>query len=181
MAKPKVILGITGSIAAYKAGDLVRLMSKKGWDVWVVMTTCAKQYIGPLPLQALTGNLVLHGTFAEKEQDTYSHLALAAGAAAMVVAPCSAQTLARLAYGFADDVLGATALALQAPMLVAPAMNTRMWLHPAVQENAAILAKRGVILVGPGEGDLACGETGPGRLADLDVVVAAVERAIQPA
>jgi phosphopantothenoylcysteine synthetase/decarboxylase len=181
MAKPKIILGVTGSIAAYKAGDLVRMMGKQGWDVWVVMTTCAKQYIGPLPLQALTGNPVMHGTFAEKEQDTYSHLTLSDDAAAMVVAPCSAQTLARLAYGFADDVLAATALALQAPLLVAPAMNTRMWLHPAVQENAAILTKRGVTIVGPGEGALACGTTGPGRLADLDVIVAAVARAIRSA
>ena len=86
-----------------------------------------RQYIGPLPLQALTGNPVMHGTFAEKEQDTYSHLTLSDDAAAMVVAPCSAQTLARLAYGFADDVLAATALALQAPLLVAPAMNTDVY------------------------------------------------------
>ena len=177
-ASPKVLLGVTGSIAAYKAAELARLMQKKGWDVWVVMTTCATQYVGPLTFRALTGHPVPHGGFAELEQETYTHLGLADGAAAMIVAPCSAQTLARLAHGFADDVLGCAALALDAPLLVAPAMNVRMWKNPAVQENLATLKRRGAIVVPPGKGELACGDVGEGRLADLDAIVRAVAKAI---
>jgi phosphopantothenoylcysteine decarboxylase/phosphopantothenate--cysteine ligase len=175
---PKVLLGVTGSIAAYKAAELARLMQKQGWDVWVVMSACATQYIGPLTFRALTGHPVAHGTFAELEQETYTHLGLSEGAAAMLVAPCSAQTLARLAHGFADDVLSCAALSLTAPLLVAPAMNTRMWRNPAVQENVATLKKRGVILIPPGKGELACGETGEGRLGDLPALVQAVAQAI---
>ena len=177
-APKKVLLGVTGSIAAYKAVELARLMMKKGWDVWVVMTACATQYVGPLTFRALTGHPVAHGSFAELEQETYTHLGLADGAAAMVVAPCSAQTLARLAHGFADDVLSCAALSLAAPLLVAPAMNVRMWKNPAVQENVATLKRRGATIVPPGQGELACGDVGEGRLSDLDVLVRAVAKAI---
>lgn len=177
-AKPKVLLGVTGSIAAYKAAELVRLMRKKNWDVWVVMTSCATQYVGPLTFRALTDHPVAHGSFAELEQETYTHLGLSEGAAAMVVAPCSAQTLARLAHGFADDVLSCAALALDAPLLVAPAMNVRMWKNPAVRENAATLKRRGAIVVPPGRGELACGDVGAGRLADLSAIVRAAAKAI---
>ena len=177
-AAKKELLGVTGSIAAYKAAELARRMQKKGWDVWVVMTTCATQYVGPLTFRALTGHPVPHGGFAELEQETYTHLGLAEGAAAMIVAPCSAQTLARLAHGFADDVLGCAALALEAPLLVAPAMNVRMWKNAAVQENLATLKRRGALVVPPGKGELACGDVGEGRLADLDAIVRAVAKAI---
>ncbi len=177
-APPKVLLGVTGSIAAYKAAELARLMQKKGWDVWVVMSACATQYIGPLTFRALTGHPVAHGSFAEMEQETYTHLGLSEGAAAMVVAPCSAQTLARLANGFADDVLSCAALSLEAPLLVAPAMNTRMWRNPAVQENVAALKGRGATIIPPGKGELACGDVGEGRLGDLEGIVRAVERRI---
>ena len=177
-APPKVLLGVTGSIAAYKAAELARLMQKRGWDVWVVMSACATQYVGPLTFRALTGHPVPHGTFAEMEQETYTHLGLSDGAAAMVVAPCSAQTLARLAHGFADDVLSCAALALEAPLLVAPAMNTRMWRNPAVQENVAVLKRRGVTIIPPGKGELACGDTGEGRLSDLEGILRAVAKAI---
>lgn len=176
--QPKIILGVTGSIAAYKAPELVRLMQKNHWDPWVVLTACATQYIGVLPLRALTGHPVPAGTFAEAPPDTYSHLELSAGAAAMVVAPCSAQTLARLAWGFADDLLTATALALEAPLLVAPAMNSRMWRHPAVQDNVEHLRRRGVRIIPPASGELACGEQGPGRLADLPDILRAVQDAL---
>jgi phosphopantothenoylcysteine decarboxylase / phosphopantothenate---cysteine ligase len=176
--QPKVLLGVTGSIAAYKAAELARLLQKRGWDVWAVLTACATQYIGPLTFRALTGHPVAHGAFAELEQETYTHLGLSDGAAAMVVAPCSAQTLARLAHGFADDVLSCTALSLQAPLLVAPAMNTRMWANPAVQANVAALQQRGVTVIPPGTGELACGDTGAGRLCELETLVQAVARAI---
>ena len=177
-APKKVLLGVTGSIAAYKAAELARRMMKRGWDVWVVMSACATQYVGPLTFRALTGHPVAHGSFAELEQETYTHLGLSEGAAAMVVAPCSAQTLARLAHGFADDVLSCAALSLAAPLLVAPAMNVRMWKNAAVQENAATLKRRGATIVPPGQGELACGDVGEGRLSDLDVLVRAVAKAI---
>ena len=177
-APKKVLLGVTGSIAAYKAAELARLMMKKGWDVWVVMSACATQYVGPLTFRALTGHPVAHGSFAEMEQETYTHLGLSEGAAAMVVAPCSAQTLARLANGFADDVLSCAALSVEAPLLVAPAMNVRMWKNAAVQENVATLKRRGAIVVPPGQGELACGDVGEGRLSDLDAIVRAAAKAI---
>ena len=176
--KPKILLGVTGSIAAYKAAELARLMMKKGWDVGVAMSACATQYVGPLTFRALTGHPVAHGSFAELEQETYTHLGLSEGAAAMVVAPCSAQTLARLAHGFADDVLSCAALSLAAPLLVAPAMNVRMWQNAAVQANVATLKKRGATVIAPGAGELACGDVGAGRLADLADVVRAVEKQI---
>ena len=176
--QPKILLGVTGSIAAYKAAELARRMIQRGWDVWVVMTACATQYVGPLTFRALTGHPVAHGTFAEMEQETYTHLGLSEGAAAMVVAPCSAQTLARLAHGSADDVLSCAALSLQAPLLVAPAMNTRMWEHPAVRDNVARLETRGVTIIPPGTGELACGDMGAGRLCRLDDILRAVEKKI---
>lgn len=175
---PKIVLGITGSIAAVKAAELVRLMQKKGWDVWVVLTACATQYIGPLPLRVLTGHPVPCGTFADAPPETFLHLDLADQAAAMVVAPCSAQTLARLAHGFADDMLTATALALEAPLLIAPAMNTRMWCHPAVQDNVERLCQRGARIILPASGELACGDSGPGRLADLPDILCAIDDAL---
>ncbi len=179
MAKaPKILLGVTGSIAAYKAAELVRMMQKKGWDVWVVMTTCASQYIGPLTFRALTDHPVPQGGYAEQDPETYTHLGLSEDADAMVVAPCSAQTLARLAHGFADDVLSCTALSMVAPLLVAPAMNTRMWENAATQENVAQLKRRGVTVVDPGVGELACGTSGAGRLCELDVILDAVEQRI---
>lgn len=176
--RPKVLLGVTGSIAAFKAVDLMRMMQRKGWDVWVVMTSCATQYAGPLTFRTLSGNPVVTGTFAEMEQVTYTHLALAENAAAMVVAPCSAQTIARLAHGFADDILSCTAISITAPLLVAPAMNVDMWQNAAVQENVETLKRRGVRFVGPGTGLLACKVEGEGRLCELEEIVAAVERAM---
>jgi phosphopantothenoylcysteine decarboxylase/phosphopantothenate--cysteine ligase len=143
--KPKILLGVTGSIAAYKAAELARLMLKKGWDVWVVMSACATQYVGPLTFRALTGHPVAHGSFAELEQETYTHLGLSEGAAAMVVAP---------------------------------AMNVRMWENAAVQANVATLKKRGATVIEPGTGELACGDTGAGRLAELADIVRAVEQKI---
>jgi len=179
MAKaPKILLGVTGSIAAYKAAELVRMMQKKGWDVWVVMTTCATQYIGPLTFRALTDHPVPQGGYAEQDPETYTHLGLSEDADAMVVAPCSAQTLARLAHGFADDVLSCTALSLAVPLLVAPAMNTRMWENAATQDNVAQLKRRGVTVLDPGVGELACGTSGAGRLCELDVILDAVEQRI---
>lgn len=174
----KVLLGVTGSIAACKAAELTRSLQEKGFDVWVVMTACAVQYVGPLTFRALTGHPVPHGTYAEQEPETYTHLGLSEDASAMIVAPCSAQTLARLAHGFADDVLSCTALSLDAPLIVAPAMNTRMWNNAATQENVRTLRHRGVTVLEPGIGRLACGTVGPGRLCELDRITDAVEQAL---
>ena len=175
---PKILLGVSGSIAAYKAADLARGMQKKGWDVWVVMTACATQYVGPLTFRALTGHPVPHGDYAGQDPESYTHLGLSEDAAAMVVAPCSAQTLARLANGFADDVLSCTALSMAGPVIVAPAMNTRMWENAATQANVARLKERGVTIVDPGTGELACGDTGAGRLCELGEILSAVEQAL---
>lgn len=175
---PKILLGVTGSIAAYKAVDLVRGMQKKGWEVWVLMTACATQYVGPLTFRALTGHPVARGSYAELEPETYTHLDLSDEASAMVIAPCSAQTLARLAHGFADDVLSCTALSLTAPLIVAPAMNTRMWENAATRDNVDLLKRRGVTVLDPGVGELACGTTGAGRLCELELILDAVEHQV---
>lgn len=177
---PKVLLGVTGSIAAYKAVELMRLMQKKGWDVWPVMTACATQYVGPLTFAALSGHPVPTGDFATARAADYEHLALSENAAAMIIAPCSANTMAKLAGGFAGDVLSATALSLEAPLLVAPAMNTRMWNHAATQDNLAVLKRRGVRIIPPETGELGCGEIGTGRLATLDALMNALETVLTP-
>lgn len=175
----KILLGVTGSIAAYKAVALCRDMMAKGWDVWPVMTACAAQYVGPLTFRALTGHPVPVGTFRELQPETYEHLALAENAAALVIAPCTAATLARLAAGFADDILCCTALSVpDIPLVAAPAMNARMWRHPATQANVKTLQKRGAVFAGPCEGALACGDSGVGRLAPVPEILAVVERLI---
>jgi phosphopantothenoylcysteine decarboxylase/phosphopantothenate--cysteine ligase len=177
---PKIVLGVTGSIAAWKALDVLRLLQKAGCDVWPVLTACAAQYVGPLPFRSLSRHPVPVGPFASLDPDTYQHIGLADGAAAFLVAPCTANTMARLAHGFADDVLSAAALALDpsVPLLLAPAMNTRMWQHPATQANRRTLLDRGVHFIDPDVGPLACGETGPGRLAEPAAIADATLRAI---
>ena len=180
---PKIVLGVTGSIAAYKALELLRLLQKCGADVWPVLTACAAQYVGPLSFRALSGHPVPVGDFASMDPGTYAHLGLSENAAAMVVAPASANTIAKLAGGFASDVLSAAALSLPAtvPLFVAPAMNVRMWRHPAVAENVVRLRARGVRIVEPGTGRLACGDVGQGRLADLPLILDALSDVLPPA
>ncbi|MBR6022112.1 MAG: hypothetical protein IK066_06805, partial [Kiritimatiellae bacterium] len=165
----KALVGVTGSIAAYKAAELVRELRRRGWDAWVAMTAAAADYVGPMTFRALTGHPVPVGGFEGMEAGTYQHLELTKGLAAMVVAPCTANTLAKLAAGLADNVVTAAALSLEdgTPLLVAPAMNTRMWRAAATRENAARLAARGVAFVGPESGALGCGEVGEGRLAEV--------------
>ena len=135
----KALVGVTGSIAAYKAAELVRELRRRGWDAWVAMTAAAADYVGPMTFRALTGHPVPVGGFEGMEAGTYQHLELTKGLAAMAVAPCTANTLAKLAAGLADNVVTAAALSLEdgTPLLVAPAMNTRMWRAAATRENAA--------------------------------------------
>jgi phosphopantothenoylcysteine decarboxylase/phosphopantothenate--cysteine ligase len=163
---PEIVLGVTGSIAAYKAAELVRLLFKAGWGVTVVMTADATKFVGPLTFQTLSRRPVTVDMFAQPEEWIPGHISLADRASALVVAPCTANVIAKLALGLADDALSATALACPAPLVVAPAMNVHMWDHPATQANVATLRKRGATVLDVGVGDLACGYEARGRMAE---------------
>lgn len=176
--KKQIVLGVTGSIAAYKAAELLRLFQKRGWDVSVIMTEAATRFVSALTFRTLSRNPVAVDMFADVEEWVPGHISLADRADALVIAPCTAKVLAKLACGIADDQLTCTALATRAPVVIAPAMNVNMWQHPATQENVATLRRRGVRLVDVGVGDLACGYEGQGRLAELAQIVAAVEQAM---
>lgn len=178
---PHVVLGVTGSIAAYKAAELVRLFQKRGWGVSVVMTAAATEFVTPLTFQTLSREPVGLGLFDEKDSWHPEHLSYAEKADALAIAPCTANVIAKLAHGLADDLLTCTALATRAPIVIAPAMNEGMWDHPATRENLRLLRSRGVRVVDPAVGELACGVTGRGRMADPGEVVAAVEDALQSA
>jgi phosphopantothenoylcysteine synthetase/decarboxylase len=176
----KVLLGVTGSIAAYKAAELVRLMRKREWDVRVVMTDGGTRFITPLTLQTLSRNPVYVGMFDQTDWQP-DHISLTDWADVMVVAPCTANVLAKLAHGLADDLLSCTALAHVGALVLAPAMNDRMWQHPATVANVDVLKARGNHVVDVGTGDLACGYQSSGRLADLDEIMSAIEVAARPA
>ncbi len=169
-----VLLGVTGSIAAYKAAELVRRFQRREWDVRVVMTTGATRFVTELTFRSLSRNPVAVEMFALSDAWRPDHIALPEWADVFVIAPCTANVMAKLAHGLADDLLTCTALACTAPLVVAPAMNDRMWAHAATQANVAVLKRRGVAVVDVGSGDLACGYRAPGRLADLDTIEAAV-------
>lgn len=175
----KVTVGVCGGIAAYKAAELVRALQQHALDVHVVMTAAAQQFIAPLTFAALTGHRVITGLWDSDGQvpnsnSAIEHIAEAQSTDVLVVAPATADTLAKLAHGFADDFLTTTALATPAPLILAPAMNVQMWEHPATKSNCEILARRGARIVAPESGALACGMVGEGRLANLDSIVAAV-------
>lgn len=180
-----VLLGVTGGIAAYKAADLARELRRAGFGVQVAMTAAAMKFITPLTLAALTGNRVITSLFEDRSdeetlQSSIAHIDVARAADAFLVAPASADVIAKLALGLADDFLTTAHLAFRGPLLVAPAMNTNMWEHPATRENLAMLRSRGATVVEPGFGRLACGTVGAGRMADLDSIVAAVHDALRP-
>jgi phosphopantothenoylcysteine decarboxylase / phosphopantothenate---cysteine ligase len=169
-----VLLGVTGGIAAYKAIDTVRALRRDGHDVHVVMTRAAQRFVGAASFAALSGNRVAAGLFAADDVPDYRHLDLARAADVMLVAPASANTIGRMAAGLADDILTSCFLAFTGPVLVAPAMNTRMWEHAATRANIATLVARGIEIIPPGEGLLADGDVGAGRLAETEDIVAAV-------
>ena len=176
-AKRTVILGVTGSIAAYKSAEIASLLRKAGHEVFVVMTRSAAEFITPLTLATLSRNPVLRDLSEEQEGGWKpGHIELADRADLLLVAPASADSIARLANGFADDALGAVAIATRAPLLIAPAMNGKMWEHPATRANTEMLKSRGAAFVGPAEGMLACGYEGTGRLADVAEIVAHTEK-----
>src|SRR5580704_7162698 len=167
------VLGVGGGIAAYKSAELARALMERGFSVQVVLTAAAERFIAPLTFAALTGRKVITDLFASgSPEETLSsaveHIAVAQDNEVMVIAPATADLLARLAHGHADDFLTTTYLAFTGPVVLAPAMNSNMWAHPATQENVAILRKRGHRIIEPEEGILACGMTGPGRLAEPD-------------
>jgi phosphopantothenoylcysteine decarboxylase / phosphopantothenate---cysteine ligase len=176
----KIALGITGGIAAYKAAEIVRLVQDRGIGVQVVMTRAAQEFVRPLTFAALSGEKVITGMFAAGEEhepnldSAIEHIAVAQSIDALLVAPATADVLAHFAQGIATDFLTTLYLATTAPVVVAPAMNVNMWNHPATQANLEILGKRGVRIVEPGSGYLACGMTGPGRLAENDAIVSAL-------
>jgi phosphopantothenoylcysteine decarboxylase/phosphopantothenate--cysteine ligase len=171
----KIVLGVTGSIAAYKACELVRLFAKGGDDVRVVMTAAAREFVAPLTFQTLSRNPVGIDQFALPAEWRPEHIAYAE-ADAVVVAPATANTIAKMAHGIADDLLSSTLLATRAPVFVAPAMNDGMWDNPATQANIGTLKARGVRFVEPDSGELACGTLGKGRLAAPEKIFAAVRR-----
>ncbi len=172
------MLIVTGGIAAYKALELVRLATKAGYGVTAVLTKAGAQFVTPLSLQALTGNKVYQELFSLTDESEMGHIELSRAADLVVVAPASADMLAKMTAGLADDLASTLLLATDKRVLVAPAMNVRMWEHPATQANMATLAKRGVLVVPPEEGPMACGEFGPGRLAEPPVILAAIESAL---
>ena len=163
-----IVLGVTGSIAAYKSAELASLLVKQGHDVFAVMTQDATEFITPLTLQTLSKNPVTTSFYDEKENWRPGHIALADRANLLLIAPATANVIAELAQGLAGHPLTAIALATRAPILVAPAMNGKMWDHPATQQNVATLKSRGVDFIGPEEGMLACGYEGVGRLWKVD-------------
>ena len=172
----RICLGVTGGIAAYKAPELVRLLRQRGHELRVVMTAHALEFVSPLTLQALSGAPVRHELLAASAESEISHIELADWAQVFAVVPATANVLAKLAHGIADDLLTTVALATRAPLVIAPSMNVNMYRHQATQANLDTLAKRGARIVGPGEGELACGWIGEGRLVELDAIVAAVEQ-----
>jgi len=176
LAGKHILLGVTGGIAAYKSADLVRRLREAGAAVQVVMTPAATEFITPLTLQAVSGQPVRTELFDAEAEAAMGHIELARWADQVLVAPATAGFMARLAHGMADDLLTTLCLATEAPVALAPAMNRQMWANPATRDNAALLQQRGIRLLGPGEGDQACGEVGAGRMLEPTELVSAMEQ-----
>ena len=180
-----VLMGISGGIAAYKAADLARALRAAGFEVQAVMTAAATEFITPLTMASLTGNHVITSLFEEGTHDgnlesAIRHIEAARTADLLLVAPATADVLAKLALGLADDFLTTAHLAFRGPLVLAPAMNTNMWEHPATRENLEVLRSRGARVVEPGIGELACGTVGAGRMACLEAIVRQVQDCLQP-
>lgn len=177
----KIILGVTGSIAAHKAADLASLLTKAKCDVRVVMTADAQKFITPLPFKTLTRNPVVTDLYDEDEGWKPTHIELADAADLLLIAPATANVIAKLAHGLADDALTCIALALnpKAKILIAPAMNGKMWLHAATQANVKILKARGAEFIGPDEGLLSCGYEGIGRLWPVEKIAERVRKILR--
>lgn len=175
----KILLGVTGSIAAYKSADLIRLMRRKNWDVSVIMTKSATEFIGETTLRTLSRNPVAIEMFVKSEDWIPSHISLADRTSLFIIAPCTANVIAKLAHGIADDLLTCTALSCTAPLVIAPAMNEKMLDHQATQANIKVLKQRGVSFIEPGKGELACGCSGRGRMAEPEDIMKALVKFIK--
>ena len=166
-----VLLCVTGGIAAYKSAEIIRLFKKDGADVRVVMTESAKEFITPLTLQAVSGNEIHDSLLDVKAESAMGHIELAKWADIILIAPCTAESLSKITHGRADDLMGSVILASNAKSYIAPAMNTNMWLDKSTQENFQTLVSRGMSFIGPDEGEQACGDIGPGRLAEPKKII----------
>ena len=171
-----ILLGISGGIAAYKTPDLVRKLKARGANVRVVLTQSAKEFVSPLSLQAVSGNIVSDDLLDPAAEAAMGHIELAKWADLLLIAPATANTIAKLAHGLADDLLTTLALATTAPIHLAPAMNQQMWRAPATQENLTILTKRNVSFIGPDQGEQACGDVGPGRMIEPEEIAALLDK-----
>ena len=182
LAGKKIVLGLTGGIACYKAAELVRALVKSGASVQVVMTESARQFITPVTMQALSGRTVYTDQWDSRIHNNMAHIDLSRDADAIVIAPCSADFMRKLVHGAADDLLSTLCLArpVSVPLLVAPAMNVEMWEKPATQRNIGQLIADGVTLMGPASGDQACGETGPGRMLEPEKLLETLIAFFQP-
>lgn len=176
----KVLLGVTGGIAAYKAAELVRALTQDGIEVQVVMTEAACGFITPATMQALSGRPVFTSMWDTRIANGMSHIELSRDQDAIVIAPATADFMAKLVHGLADDLLATLCIARECPLLVAPAMNRQMWDNPATQRNVALLRRDGVAILGPASGDQACGETGMGRMLEAQEIAAAVAAFLAP-
>ena len=166
-----VLLCVTGGIAAYKSAEIIRLFKKDGADVRVIMTESAKEFITPLTLQAVSGNETHDSLLDVKAESAMGHIELAKWADIILIAPCTAESLAKITHGRADDLMGSVILASNATSYIAPAMNTTMWLDKSTQENFRTLVSRGINFIGPDEGEQACGDVGPGRLVEPEKII----------
>lgn len=176
----QIVLGVTGSIAAYKAASLASMLKKQGADVTVIMTENAANFINPITFEELTGNKCLMDTFDRNFQHTVEHVALAKKAQVFVIAPASANVIAKAAHGIADDMLTTTLLACQCPKIISPAMNTRMYQNPIVQDNIRILKDYGMEVVAPASGYLACGDVGEGKMPEPELLLEYIVKSLQP-
>lgn len=166
-----ILLCVTGGIAAYKSAEIIRLFKKDGAEVRVIMTESAKEFITPLTLQAVSGNEIHDSLLDVKAESAMGHIELAKWADIILIAPCTAESLAKITHGRADDLMGSVILASNAPTFIAPAMNTTMWLDKSTQENFQTLVSRGINFIGPDEGEQACGDVGPGRLVEPEKII----------
>jgi phosphopantothenoylcysteine decarboxylase/phosphopantothenate--cysteine ligase len=180
MKDRRILLGVTGGIAAYKSADLVRRLIEHGAQVQVVMTAAAREFVTPTTFQALSGRTVRTDLWDPAHEAAMGHIELARWAELVLIAPASADFIARLAHGLADDLLSTLVLASAAPVAVAPAMNQQMWRHAATQANVALLQQRGVHVLGPGVGDQACGDNGPGRMLEPLELLSLIAPLVRP-
>src|ERR1700739_1923873 len=176
LSRARILLIISGGIAAYKALEVIRRLKDRGATGQVLMTSAARQFISPLSAAPLSGQPVRDDLFSLPDEAAIGHIELSRAADLIVIAPASANILARMAAGLADDMATTVLLATDKRVLAAPAMNVRMWLHPATRRNVAALRSDGVAFVGPDDGEMACGEFGPGRMAEPLAIVAAIEQ-----